>query len=78
MVTHDARPGSSTAILRAVKTRCPHCGASVEIAEQEHYKLVTCPSCKKEFQAFGSVTERLSKEFLDELRSKLDQQKKKP
>ena len=56
-----------------MEARCPHCGAASEVGDEQHYRLVTCPGCGKEFQAFSKRTEKLSQDFLDQvLRPKPD------
>jgi len=51
----------------AMKVHCPRCHAQFEIADDEHYKDVVCPSCGNEFQAVSAATEQVGRDFLNEI-----------
>ena len=49
---------------------CPHCERKIDVADKDHYRLVRCPGCGEEFQAFSDTTQKLSREFLDQILKK--------
>jgi predicted Zn finger-like uncharacterized protein len=62
---HDA--AQTRGYTGVMDVKCPHCGASFNVVESEHYKLIACPKCAKEFQAFSARTEKLSRDFLSQV-----------
>ena len=46
---------------------CPNCNETVDVGDDEHYKLVKCPKCDSEFQAFSENTQKLTRDFLDQV-----------
>lgn len=50
-----------------METTCPHCREPVRVSEEDHYSEVKCPRCGKPFQAFSETTQKLSREFLDQV-----------
>jgi uncharacterized paraquat-inducible protein A len=50
-----------------METTCPNCKQVVDLPEDLHYKITPCPRCGKEFQAFSESTQKLTRDFLDEV-----------
>ena len=48
-------------------TTCPYCKEIFNVGEEDHYKSVQCPKCEREFQAFSDTTQKLTRDFLDQL-----------
>ena len=46
---------------------CPHCGKTFSVADDDHYKTVDCEKCGKSFEALTDDTQKISREFLDEI-----------
>jgi len=53
-----------------MEMNCPGCGAALKIGEKHHYKMIKCPQCGREFQALGSETINLTREYLDKMMKK--------
>ncbi len=47
---------------------CPYCKSEIEVEEQEHYDMIDCPDCKREFQALQKGTMSVALNFLEELK----------
>lgn len=50
-----------------MEVTCPHCAESFSLAEDKHYKMVTCDGCGKSFPALSEDTQKISRDFLDEI-----------
>ncbi len=52
--------------------RCPHCDTLLKVPDEYHYKVITCPKCKKEIEAISLETIEIGKKFLRELEEQDD------
>ena len=46
---------------------CPHCDESFSVPDESHYETVDCEKCGKIFEALTDDTQKISRDFLDEI-----------
>ena len=46
---------------------CPHCEKSFSVPDEQHYEMLDCEICGRNFQVLTDETVKISREFLQEM-----------